>query len=111
MWYKDFAPLGKTPKLTPRWQGPAKITETNDTYTRILLPNGKTKVLNVMHLKKFFAVPSDKTTDIDTTSETLDFNSEPIITGRVTCAMKKLRKHKNAVQLAINVLCDLSKEH
>jgi hypothetical protein len=24
VWYKDFSPLGKNAKLTPKWQGPAK---------------------------------------------------------------------------------------
>jgi hypothetical protein len=80
VWYKDFALLGKNPKLTPKWSGPAKITEFNDTNARILLPNGKTKVPNVMRLK-------------------------------MTRAMKKLLDHKNAAQLAINDLCDLSKKH
>ena len=51
VWYKDFALLGKNPKLTPKWSGPAKITEINDTNARILLSNGKSKVLNVMRLK------------------------------------------------------------
>ncbi len=31
VWYEDFTPLGKNAKLTPKWQGPAKITEINDT--------------------------------------------------------------------------------
>ncbi len=31
VWYEDFTPLGKSPKLTLKWQGPAKITEINDT--------------------------------------------------------------------------------
>jgi hypothetical protein len=54
VWYEDFAPLGKNPKLMPKWQGPAKIQEVNDTNACILLPNGKSKVLNIMRLKKFF---------------------------------------------------------
>jgi hypothetical protein len=29
VWFEDFAPLGKYPKLMPKWQGPAKITEIN----------------------------------------------------------------------------------
>jgi hypothetical protein len=109
VWYKDFAPLGKNLKLTPKWQGPAKITEINDTKARILLPIGKLKVLNVMRLKKFFSAPSDTKSDNEHTPENLDFNSEPKLTGLVTRAMKKLMDHKNAAQLAINVLCDLSK--
>jgi hypothetical protein len=47
--------------LTPKWQGPAKITEVNDTNARLQLPNGKTKVY-VMRLKKFFA-PANNTPD------------------------------------------------
>ncbi len=39
VWFEDFTPLGKNPKLTPKWQGPAKITEINDTNTRPQLPN------------------------------------------------------------------------
>ncbi len=54
VWYEDFSPLGKNAKLTPKWQGPAKITEINDTNARILLANGKTKILNIMRIKKFF---------------------------------------------------------
>jgi hypothetical protein len=114
VWYEDFAPLGKNPKLTPKWSGPAKITEINDTNARILLPNGKTKVLNVMCLKKFFSDKSDSQNDSDSekvTPENLDFNTEPKISGPMTRAMKKLIDHKNAAQLAINVLCDLSKKH
>jgi hypothetical protein len=53
VWYEDFSPLGKNAKLTPKWQGPAKITEINDTNARILLANGKTKILNIMRIKKF----------------------------------------------------------
>jgi hypothetical protein len=110
VWYEDFAPLGKTPKLTPKWSGPAKITEINDTNARILLSNGKSKVLNVMRLKKFFSEPSDTQNDSDINQENFDFNAEPKTTGPVTRAMKKLMEHKNAAQLAINVLCDLSKK-
>ncbi len=43
VWFEDFAPLGKNPKLTPKWQGPAKITEINDTNARLQLPNGRPK--------------------------------------------------------------------
>jgi hypothetical protein len=55
LWYEDFALLSKNPKLTPKWQGLSKITKINDTNARILLPDGKTNVLNVMGLKKFFS--------------------------------------------------------
>jgi hypothetical protein len=110
VWYEDFAPLGKNPKLTPKWQGPAKITEVNNINARILLPNGKSKVLKIMRLNKFFSAPNDLRSENDTPTENLDFNREPKITGPVTRAMKKLMDHKNAMQLAINVLCDLSKK-
>jgi hypothetical protein len=53
VWFEEFAPLGKNPKLTLKCQGPAKITEMNDTNARVLLPNGKTKIYNIMTLKKF----------------------------------------------------------
>ncbi len=111
VWYEDFAPLGKNPKLTPKLQGPAKITEVNDKNARILLPNGKSKVLNIMHLKKLFSAPNNIPSENDTEPENLDFNLECTITGPVTRAMKKLMDHKNGVQLAINVLCDLTKKH
>jgi hypothetical protein len=37
VWFEEFAPLGKNPKLTPKWQGPAKITEVNDTNAKVIL--------------------------------------------------------------------------
>jgi len=58
VWYEDFALLGKNPKLTSKWQGPANIIEVNDTNACIFLANGKTKVVNVMHLKIFFSPDS-----------------------------------------------------
>ena len=58
--YEDFSPLGKNAKLTPKWLGPAKITEINDTNARIQLPNGKSKILNIMRIKKFFHQKRDK---------------------------------------------------
>jgi len=66
VWYEDFVSLGKKPKLTPKWQGPAKITEVNDTNARILLANGKSKVLNVMRLKKFFAPAMNTSSEQET---------------------------------------------
>jgi hypothetical protein len=112
VWFGDFAALGKNPKLTPKWQGPAKITEINDTNVRLQLPNGKTKIYNVMRLKKFFApnTPSSNS-ETDTQKSDLDFKSEPTITGPVTRAMKRLMQQKEATEMAINVLCDLSKKH
>jgi hypothetical protein len=109
LWYEDFSPLGKNPKLTPKWQGPAKITEINDTNARVLLPNRKTKILNVMRIKKFF-LPSP---EIETVPENndLNFKSEPKITGPITRAMKKLMEQQKVTELAFSVLCDLTKEH
>ncbi len=111
VWYEDFAPLGKNAKLTPKWQGPAKITEINDTNARILLPNGKTKILNIMRIKKFFKQNdnSDTQNKTDSGSNDLNFNSKSEFTGPVTRAMKKLLEQQNATNLAISVLCDLSK--
>jgi hypothetical protein len=108
VWYENFSPLGKNPKLTPKWSGPAKITQLNDTNAKILLPNGKSKVLNAMRLKKFFADKCSTSSDnTQTIPNDLDFNSEQNISRPMTRALKKLIDHKNAAQLVINVLCDL----
>ncbi len=109
MWYEDFVPLGKNPKLTPKWQGPAKITEINDTNSQILLPNSKTKILNVMRIKKFFKPASDGETVSEQSD--LNFKGEPKITGPITRAMKKWLDQQKETELAISVLCDLSKTH
>ncbi len=109
VWYEDFAPLGKNPTLTPKWQGPAKITEINDANARLLLPKGKTKILNMMCIKQFLKPASER----ETVSEQneLNFNSEQKITGPITRAMKKLLEQKKATEMVISVLCDLTKEH
>ena len=44
-------------------------------------------------------------------SDELNFNAKSEFTGPVTRAMKKLLKQQNATNLAISVLCDLSKKH
>jgi hypothetical protein len=67
-----------------------------------------------MRQKKFFSDNSDSKNDSDSEKaipENLDFNAEPKISGPMTRAMRKLLDHKNAAQLAINVLWDLSKKH
>jgi hypothetical protein len=79
--FEEFALLGKNPKLTLKWQGLAKITEINDTNARVLLPNGKTKIYNIMRLKKFFAPSQISNGNTDTQYSDLDFKSEPKITG------------------------------
>ncbi len=55
IWYEDFSMTGKKLKLTPKCTGPAKIQEINETNACIILPSGKSKVINLMGLKKFFA--------------------------------------------------------
>jgi hypothetical protein len=112
VWYEDFSPLGKNAKLTPKWQGPAKITEINDTNARILLANGKTKILNIMRIKKFFkSENSNNENKTVSGSDELNFNAKSEFTGPVTRGMKKLLEQQNATNLAISVLCDLSKKH
>jgi hypothetical protein len=110
VWFEDFAPLGKNPKLTPKWQGPAKVTEVNDTNARLLQPNRRTKIYNIMRLKKFFAPTATSTGNTDTQHIDLEFRNEPKITGPVTHAMKYLMQQKDAIELAISVLCDLTKQ-
>ena len=63
-----------------------------------------------MRLKKLFA-PTTENSNGDTNAQQsdLDFRSAPKITGPVTHAMKKLMQQKEATEMAINVLCDLSK--
>ncbi|MFN9940179.1 MAG: hypothetical protein ACK56I_11975, partial [bacterium] len=107
--------MGKNAKLTPKWLGPAKITEINDTNARILLPNGKSKILNIMRIKQFFNQKdtnseNEQNKTVSGSSE-LDFNSEQNPSGPVTRAMKKLMEQQKATNLAISVLCDLSKKH
>jgi hypothetical protein len=65
-----------------------------------------------MRLKKFFA-PTTENSNGDTNAQQsdLDFRSAPKITGPVTPAMKKLMQQKEATEMAINVLCNLSKKH
>ncbi len=95
----------KTPNSHPN----AKITEINDTNARILLANGKTKILNVMRIKKFFKSDnSDIQNKTVPGSGELNFNSKSEFTGPVTRAIKKLLEQQNATNLAISVLCDLS---
>jgi hypothetical protein len=108
---RNFLPLGKAPKFTPKLQGPAKVTELNDTNARIQLSSGKTKVHNVMPLKMFYTPAQSYKQNIESENSPFHFNSEPKLSGPITRAMKRLIEHKCAVQLEINILCDLSKEH
>ncbi len=64
-----------------------------------------------MRLKIFFAPPTNSDSETDTPHSELDFNSEPKITGPITRAMKKLIQQKEASEMAISVLCDLTKQH
>jgi hypothetical protein len=77
----------------------------------VLLPNGKTKIYNITRLKKFFAPPADTNSDKDTLNSDLDFKSELKILGPVTQAMKTLMQQKEATELTISILCDLTKQH
>jgi hypothetical protein len=80
VWFEEFAPLGKNPKLPPKWQGPAKIMEINETNARLQLPNGKTKIYTIMRLKNFFAPMPDNSTNKTDAQNELNFKSEPKIT-------------------------------
>jgi hypothetical protein len=77
----------------------------------VTLPKGKTKIYNIMRLKIFFAPTPDSNGDKDAQNSDLNFKSEPKITGPITRAMKKLMQQKEVTEMAINVLCDLTKQH
>jgi len=77
----------------------------------VLLSNGKSKVLNIIRLKKFFSSHSNTHSETDANNSDLDFKSEPKISCPITHAIKKLKQQKDAAQLAINFLCDLTKQH
>jgi hypothetical protein len=67
-----------------------------------------------MRIKKFFKQPetnSDNENKTVSGSDNLDFNSRSEFTSPVTSTMKKLLEQQNATNLAISVLCDLSKKH
>jgi hypothetical protein len=79
-----------------------------------VLPNGKTKILNIMIIKIFFKqtdTNSDNENKTVSGSDNLDFNAHSEFTGPVTRDMKKLLEQQNATNLAISVLCDLSQKH
>jgi len=67
-----------------------------------------------MRIKKFFK-QQDDTTDIENKtvsgSDNFNFNAHSEFTGPVTRAMKKLLKQQKAKNLAISILCDISKKH
>jgi hypothetical protein len=64
-----------------------------------------------MRLKKCFVHPTDSNGDKDAPQSDLDFKSEPKISGPVTRAMKKVMQQKDATELAICILCDLTKQN
>jgi hypothetical protein len=101
--------LGKNTKLTPKWKGPAKITKVNDSYARIVLPNDKAKILNIMRIKFFFK-PTGNNADTENKtvsgSDNLEFNAHSEFTGPVTWTMKKLLEQQTATNLAISILCN-----
>jgi hypothetical protein len=62
-----------------------------------------------MRLKKFFAPQTDETDGATSTESDLNFKDMPKIP--VTRVMKKLLLQKEATEMAINLLCGLSKKH
>jgi len=60
----------------------------------VLLSNGKTKILNVMRIKKFF--PLSPHSETVSENNDLNFKSEPKVTGPITRAMKKLLEQQKA---------------
>jgi hypothetical protein len=65
-----------------------------------------------MRIKKFFkSENSNNDNKTVSGSDELNFNAKAEFTGPVTRAMKKLLEQQNATNLAISVLCDLSKTH
>jgi hypothetical protein len=65
-----------------------------------------------MRLEKFFAPTNEMpNSNTDAQQSEFNFNSEPKITGPVTSAMKKLLQQKEVTEMAISVLCDVSKQH
>ncbi len=64
-----------------------------------------------MRLKKFFAPTAYSNGDKDVQHSDLNFTSERKISGPVTRAMKKLMQQKDATEVAISNLCDLTKQH
>ena len=50
---KEMNFQSKNAKLAPKWIGPAKIIDVNDTNARIKTSKGKEKVINVEWLKLF----------------------------------------------------------
>jgi hypothetical protein len=57
----------------------SKNSEINGTKARIMLPNGKTKILNLMRIQKFFKQPDNHSDNENKTvsgSDDLDFNSK-----------------------------------
>jgi len=65
-----------------------------------------------MRIKKFFKSDNSDTQNKTVSgSDELNFNSKAEFTGPVTRAIKRLLEQQNATNLAISVLCDLSKKH
>jgi len=88
---------GKYPKLAPKFKGPGKIIDINDTKAKVKIHN-KIKVLNVNKLKKFL---QEHNSDIDTELQDLNFNDfasdKPLTPTRT-----KFINYKNEAQLAFD---------
>ncbi len=107
VWLSDTTALGKNPKLTPKWVGPYKIVDLNDSNAKIELKPNKFKVINISRLKKF---EEDKNVCPE---ETRFFESDPSLfqdtnidqsKRPLTRALKKLIDFKNAATMAISFL-------
>ena len=100
---KEMNFQGKNAKLAPKWIGPAKIIDVNETNARIKTAKGKEKVINVERLKLFNS--SDTSTDQnDASHPDIDLKIRTDPDRRLTRAMAKLIKLQDAAELALNLI-------
>jgi hypothetical protein len=76
----------------------------------VLLPNGKTKVLNIMCIKKFFFNQQMKVKQFLTKVTSISKMNQSLH-SLLPELWKKLLEQQKATNLAISVLCDLTKTH
>ena len=99
---KEMNFQGKNAKLAPKWIGPAKIIDVNETNARIKTAKGK-KVINVERLKLFNS--SEASTYQNNTLHpdiNLKICSDP--DKHLTRAMANLIKLQDAAELALNLI-------
>ena len=94
---------GKNAKLAPKWIGPAKIIDVNDTNARIKTAKGKEKVINVEGLKLFNSSDSS-TNQNDALHPDINFKIHSDPDKCLTRAMAKLIKLQDATELALNLI-------